>query len=140
MIYPENFEHKIGFDEVRTLLKGRCISSLGAEWVDRLAFMPGYADVKRALEIMLEEGMRERPRIAKGKRGWAYLESFGDSGINLRLAFWVKDPVNGTVGLKTAISLAVYERFQKEGIEVPFNRLDVNILPRADEAAAGAKS
>ena len=98
------------------------------------------ADVKRALEIMLEEGMRERPRIAKGKRGWAYLESFGDSGINLRLAFWVKDPVNGTVGLRTAISLAVYERFQKEGIEVPFNRLDVNILPRADEAAAGAKS
>ena len=98
------------------------------------------ADVKRALEIMLEEGMRERPRIAKGKRGWAYLESFGDSGINLRLAFWVKDPANGTVGLKTAISLAVYERFQKEGIEVPFNRLDVNILPRADEAAAGAKS
>ena len=49
MIYPENFEHKIGFDEVRTLLRGRCISSLGAEWVDRLAFMPGYADVKRAL-------------------------------------------------------------------------------------------
>ena len=98
------------------------------------------ADVKRALEIMLEEGMRERPRIAKGKRGWAYLESFGDSGINLRLAFWVKDPVNGTVGLKTAISLAVYERFQKEGIEVPFNRLDVNILPRAEEAAAGATS
>ena len=49
MIYPDNFEHKIGFDEVRTLLKGRCISSLGAEWVDRLAFMPGYADVQRAL-------------------------------------------------------------------------------------------
>ena len=48
--------------------------------------------------------------------------------------------MNGTVGLKTAISLAVYERFQKEGIEVPFNRLDVNILPRAEEAAAGATS
>ena len=48
--------------------------------------------------------------------------------------------MNGTVGLRTAISLAVYERFQKEGIEVPFNRLDVNSLPRADEDAAGAKS
>ena len=50
MIYPENFEQKIGFDEVRTLLRGRCISSLGAEWADRVTFMPVYADVKRALE------------------------------------------------------------------------------------------
>ena len=34
MIYPNNFEHKIGFSEVRTLLKGRCMSTLGTEWVD----------------------------------------------------------------------------------------------------------
>ena len=34
MIYPENFEQKIGFDEIRTLLKGRCMSTLGTEWVD----------------------------------------------------------------------------------------------------------
>lgn len=38
MIYPENFEAKIGFDEIRALLKSRCLSSLGCKRVDRLSF------------------------------------------------------------------------------------------------------
>ncbi|MBP3511182.1 MAG: Smr/MutS family protein [Prevotella sp.] len=31
MIYPDNFESKIGFDEIRTLLKERCLSTMGRE-------------------------------------------------------------------------------------------------------------
>lgn len=85
------------------------------------------ADIDRALAIMLEEGMRERPRIVPGRKGWSYLESFGDSGINLKLGFWVKDPVNGTASLRTAISTAIYRRFVEEGIEVPYNRLEINL-------------
>lgn len=50
MIYPESFEHKIGFDEIRTMLKGRCLSSLGTEWIDReLHFMSSYDEVTGAL-------------------------------------------------------------------------------------------
>ena len=51
MIFPENFEQKIGFDEIRTLLKGRCMSTLGTEWVDsQLKFLSRYEDVREALE------------------------------------------------------------------------------------------
>lgn len=50
MIYPENFERKIGFTEIRTLLKGRCLSSLGVEWIDRqLRFMTSADEVRQAL-------------------------------------------------------------------------------------------
>ena len=38
MIYPNNYEHKIGFSEIRTLLRERCLSSLGREMVDEMAF------------------------------------------------------------------------------------------------------
>ena len=38
MIYPKNYESKIGFDEIRHLLKEHCLSSLGKEKVDELAF------------------------------------------------------------------------------------------------------
>ena len=38
MIYPKNFEAKIGFDEIRRLLKEQCLSTLGKEKVDELAF------------------------------------------------------------------------------------------------------
>ena len=38
MIYPNNFEQKIGFNEIRALLKERCLSTLGKEKVDELTF------------------------------------------------------------------------------------------------------
>ena len=51
MIYPNNFEHKIGFSEVRTLLKGRCMSTLGTEWVDnQVKFSNKFELVKESLE------------------------------------------------------------------------------------------
>ncbi len=55
MIYPENFERKIGFSDIRTLLKGRCISSLGTEWIDRkLRFMTSFEDITQALSESAE--------------------------------------------------------------------------------------
>lgn len=50
MIYPENFERKIGFSEVRTQIKGRCMSTLGTEWVDtQVQFLTSPAEVREAL-------------------------------------------------------------------------------------------
>lgn len=37
MIYPKTFESKLGFDEVRTLLRERCLSTLGKDMVDAVA-------------------------------------------------------------------------------------------------------
>lgn len=50
MIYPENLERKIGFTEIRTQLKGRCMSTLGTEWVDeRVNFSSDYEEVRELL-------------------------------------------------------------------------------------------
>ena len=57
MIYPENFERKIGFNEIRTLLKGRCLSTLGTEWVDKqVHFMTNVEDIQQALNEAKEFG------------------------------------------------------------------------------------
>ena len=34
MIYPNNFEQKIGFDQIRHILSGRCLSTLGKDKVE----------------------------------------------------------------------------------------------------------
>ena len=49
MIYPENFERKIGFDEIRTLLRERCLCQLGRDQVDELAFIDDVAEVRERL-------------------------------------------------------------------------------------------
>ena len=54
MIYPDNFERKIGFDEIRTLLKGHCLSSLGKEKVDEIGFTNNHEQLNEALELVRE--------------------------------------------------------------------------------------
>ena len=54
MIYPNNFEQKIGFDQVRQLLKGKCLSSLGEEKVDDMAFSDRLADIDERLDQTAE--------------------------------------------------------------------------------------
>lgn len=44
MIFPEDFEHKIGFDAIRRELKRYCDSSLGIEQCDRLRFSSRTAE------------------------------------------------------------------------------------------------
>ena len=54
MIYPKNFESKIGFDEIRRLLKEHCLSTLGKERVDELGFSEQAATVNEWLEQVRE--------------------------------------------------------------------------------------
>ena len=54
MIYPKNFESKIGFDEIRLLLKEHCLSTLGKERVDELGFSEQAATVNEWLEQVRE--------------------------------------------------------------------------------------
>lgn len=51
MIFPENFEQKIGFSDIRTQLKGRCMSTLGTDWVDnQLQFQTEPSSIREALQ------------------------------------------------------------------------------------------
>lgn len=55
MIYPDVFERKIGFTDIRTLLKGRCMSTLGTEWIDKqVHFMTDHSDILSALAEIRE--------------------------------------------------------------------------------------
>ena len=54
MIYPNNFEQKIGFDEIRELLKARCLSTLGKEKVDEMAFSNDVSVVNEWLSQVRE--------------------------------------------------------------------------------------
>ena len=54
MIYPSNYEHKIGFHEIRTLLRDRCLSSLGREKVDEMGFTDDAGTVREQLQQVRE--------------------------------------------------------------------------------------
>lgn len=58
MIYPNNFEVKIGFEEIRNRLKGECLSTLGKGLADQMEYVSDAAQ----LNIRMSE-IREMRRI-----------------------------------------------------------------------------
>ena len=54
MIYPSNFEQKTGFDKVRLLVSGKCLSPLGKERVAAMSFSTDYAFISNELDLVDE--------------------------------------------------------------------------------------
>lgn len=66
MIYPNNFEQKIGFNEIRSLLHQRCLSTLGKEEVDRMEFSIDTNQINQWMEELrefrrIQEGVEDFP-------------------------------------------------------------------------------
>lgn len=64
MIYPKNFEQKIGFSEVRDLLNARCLTTLGKALVEQMNFSTDAETINRHMEQI-----RELRHIRQGEEG-----------------------------------------------------------------------
>ena len=92
-------------------------------------------DLTQAMDI-LREAAAAQERVGTNPAPNALLLGFGDNGINLRVGFWVNDPENGFGTLFSDILLTLWQRFNEEGIELPFPQREVRILNNDDNKAA----
>ena len=63
MTYPDSFEEKLGFDQIRLKLKGYCHSPAGQAWVDRMRFSSDPDFIK----VLLKQNLEFRQIIEKGE-------------------------------------------------------------------------
>ena len=54
MCYPDNFETKLGFDKIRTMLKGAVLCPLGSARIDQMKFMTKRSDIEYELALVKE--------------------------------------------------------------------------------------
>ena len=60
MVYPQDFESKIGFDSVRTVISSRCLSRMGRDRVADMSFVSSFNSVEaRLLEVDEMKGIIE---------------------------------------------------------------------------------
>ncbi len=84
-------------------------------------------DMDGVLALLLTIG-QSHPRVLQDPPPRAYLKEFADSGINLELAVWIRDPEEGQLNLRSDLNLAIWRAFREHGIEIPFPQREVRIL------------
>jgi small-conductance mechanosensitive channel len=90
-----------------------------AQTVVRVAYKE---DLRRVLQILAEiaAGM---PDALQDPAPLLQVDSFGDSSVNISFGVWTA--TENVVNMKTALLIAVKERFDQEGIEIPFPHLSL---------------
>ncbi|NMF98965.1 mechanosensitive ion channel [Aromatoleum toluolicum] len=93
-------------------------------------------DLERAMQILVEAA-KTHERVIAEPEPKAFVVAFGESGVDLRLAVWIADPQEGTLGVISHINLEVWKRFRAEGIEIPYPQREVRVV-RGEAALAQA--
>ncbi len=85
-------------------------------------------DLDKARELIVAAA-RANPRvIVEGDNApKVLLREFADSGINLELAIWIKDPEEGQLNLRSDLYWAIWTAFKQAGIEIPFPQRVVHL-------------
>lgn len=90
-----------------------------------------HAGIRLALAAASDE-----PRVLAEPAPVCLLVGFGDSSVDLELRFWIRDPVNGTTNVRSAVMLRVWDLYHANGIEIPYPQRDLHL--RNPEAFAKA--
>lgn len=106
--------------------------------VDMAVQVAYQSDLRQVQQIMLE-AIRSEPRVLAEPGPSVCLEAFADSGVNMKAVFWIKDPENGQLGLKSSINFKIWDAFKQSGIEIPYPRRDIQLLNAAELTQVNAR-
>lgn len=82
------------------------------------------SDPNKVLKILIEVANNNKD-VLKSPEVRALFSEFGNSSLNFKLRFWV--PYELGLIVKSDISLAIYNKFKEQGIEIPFPQQDIYI-------------
>jgi len=92
------------------------------------------SDLEKAMALMAGAA-KANPRVLDDPQPASYLVRFADSGFDLELGFWIGDSESGQLNVRSELNLAIWRDFRREGIEIPYPRREVRLLPSLENEA-----
>ena len=89
--------------------------------------------LEMTMELMKNAAL-ENPRVLKDPGPGVNIKSFGESGVDLELSFWIADPEEGSSSLKSDIYLKIWRSFKQHSISIPFPQREIRILSEQPSA------
>ncbi len=83
-------------------------------------------DPEQAMEILLEAS-KASSRVLRNPPPAARLMGFGDSGIDLELRVWIRDPQEGVANVRSDVNVEIWKGFNEAGIRIPYPQQDLHV-------------
>ncbi len=92
----------------------------------RIPLSVAYGSDARLVERVLLEIAQADPDVLKEPAPTVRFMGFGDDGLSIELRAWSTSLIDRKGKLISQLNLAIYERFQQEGINFPFPQRDLH--------------
>ncbi len=90
-----------------------------------LDFGVSYLASPHEVRKLARETAAGHQRVQAAPPPVCHITAFGDSSVDYRLRFWIRDPDNGTVNVRGDIFLMLWDALQEAGIEIPYPHRDL---------------
>lgn len=107
-------------------------------WLSTVVSVGYESDVDLVRRLLVEAALAQ-PRVLKDPEPSAALSAFGADGLEFTLGFWIADPENGQLNIRSAINIAILQSLRAHGIEIPFPQRVVHVKASPSDSAATAK-
>jgi small-conductance mechanosensitive channel len=91
----------------------------------------GYDSDVEAVQKILVDAATACQRVLADPAPSARLARFGPDGLEFSLLFWIADPSNGQLNVRSEINLRVLKEFRAAGIDIPYPQRVVHIRGEA---------
>ena len=85
------------------------------------------SDLEQAMAL-IKAAANAHKRVLEDPPVDVQVKGFGESGIDLNLAFWIPDPEEGSAGLQSEIYLEIWRQFKLKGVVIPYPQREVRLL------------
>jgi small-conductance mechanosensitive channel len=109
-------------------------------WQSTLVSVDYGSDIDLVSRLLVEAAQAQE-RVLSDPPPAAALSAFGADGLEFTLGYWIADPENGILGLKSDINKAILSALRANGIEIPYPQRVLHVSPPPNGMAPlGAKT
>jgi len=105
-------------------------------WQSTVVSVAYDSDVEQVIEL-LSTAARSQPRVLADPAPSVALSAFGADGLEFTLGYWIADPENGQLNLRSLINRAILQSLRAHGIEIPYPQRVVHMKPLPTPADKG---
>ena len=98
----------------------------------------GYDSDVDLVTRLLGESALVNPRVLRDPAPSVALSAFGADGLEFTVGFWIADPENGSLGLRSDINRAILAALRAHKIEIPYPQRVMHVQVEGPVPVAGA--